>query len=161
MGTTLATLAPPRGAKKNRKRLGRGPGSGLGVTAGKGEKGQKARAGGFIRVGFEGGQMPLQRRLPKRGFKNPFRVQYSPVNLGDLASRFRAGELVDAETLKARGLVPRRALQIKILANGELSHALVVRVQAFSSAAAERIAAAGGSAEVVSAAKRARSTADA
>ena len=143
MGTTLSTLAPPPGAKHRKKRKGRGPGSGNGTTAGKGTKGQEARSGPDIRPGFEGGQMPLQRRLPKRGFHNPFRVEYAPVNVSSLANSFAAGETVGPEEIKAKGLVPNRTKHIKVLANGEITHALTVRAHGFSKSAAEKIQAAG------------------
>lgn len=149
MGTTLATLSPPAGARHKRKRIGRGPGSGNGRTAGHGEKGQKARSGGGIRVGFEGGQMPLQRRLPKRGFKNRFRVEYTPVNLGQLAAVFGAGEQVDANALKSKGMIPRKALRFKVLATGDLPHALNIIAQGASKSAAEKVTAAGGTLEIV------------
>jgi len=148
MGTTLATLQPPAGAKHRRKRLGRGYGSGHGTTAGRGQKGQTARSGAPKGPGFEGGQMPLQRRLPKRGFKNPFRVAYAACNVGDLARLFQAGEVVDLAGLKTRGLVPRRAERWKLLAEGELGHALVVQAQACSAAALAKVAAAGGTVEL-------------
>ena len=156
MGTTLSTLSPPPGAKHRKKRLGRGPGSGKGTTAGKGTKGQESRSGPDIRPGFEGGQMPLQRRLPKRGFVSPFRVANEPVNLRDLATAFAAGEQVGPEELIAKGLAPRKAKRIKILANGELPHALNVKAHAFSASAIEKIKAAGGTAEVIPMAKKGR-----
>jgi large subunit ribosomal protein L15 len=149
MGTTLSNLAPPRGAKRKRKRLGRGPGSGRGTTAGKGQKGQKSRSGVTLGRGFEGGQMPLQRRLPKIGFKNPFRVEYAAVNVGRIATAFAAGETVDPAALKQKGLAPRSAKLVKVLGNGEIAHALTIRAHAFSSTALEKIQAAGGAAEVV------------
>ena len=156
MGTTLSTLSPPPGAKHRKKRLGRGPGSGWGTTAGKGTKGQESRSGPDIHIWFEGGQMPLQRRLPKRGFVSPFRVVNSPVNLRDLAEAFAAGEQVGPEELIAKGLVPRKAKRIKVLGNGEITHALNVKAHAFSASAAEKIKAAGGTTEVVPVAKKGR-----
>lgn len=149
MGTKLSNLRPPRGAKKNRKRLGRGPGSGQGTTAGKGQKGQKSRSGVTLGRAFEGGQMPLVRRLPKKGFKNLFRVEYAPVNLSAIAERFSAGEVVDVQALKGKGLAPRSAERVKVLGDGQLGVALTVRAHAFSRSAMEKIVAAGGTAEVV------------
>ena len=147
MGTTLHTLSPVPGANRGKKRLGRGIGSRTGKTSGKGVKGQKARTGhhGAI-IGFEGGQMPMQRRLPKRGFKNAFRVEYYPVNVGALERI--GGELVDRETLVAAGLMPRKAKLFKVLGEGELSRKLTVRAHAFSATAKEKITKAGGTAEL-------------
>lgn len=149
MGTTLNTLSPNRGATKTKKRLGRGVGSRTGKTAGKGMKGQKARAGhhGPI-IGFEGGQMPMQRRLPKRGFTNPFRVEAYPINLGMLDKTFAAGT-IDVDAMKARGLVPKTAKTVKVLGNGELSKKLIVKAHRFSESALAKLAAAGGSGEVI------------
>ena len=149
MGTTLSTLAPPRGAKHAQKRVGRGPGSGQGTTAGRGQKGQGSRSGGVKGKGFEGGQMPLQRRLPKRGFKNPFRVEYVAVNVGELSAGFTPGEVVDPEAMRTRGMAPRRAGLLKILGEGELKHSLTVKAHAFSKSAVEKIQAAGGTVEVL------------
>ncbi|MCA9671263.1 MAG: 50S ribosomal protein L15 [Myxococcales bacterium] len=149
MGTTLATLAPPKGAKHKRKRKGRGPGSGNGTTAGKGQKGQKSRSGGKTTVGFEGGQMPLQRRVPKRGFKNPFRIDYYAINVGRIAEVFKAGESVTPETLSDRGLVPRSSKLIKILGEGDVGHALDVQAHSFSASAKSKLEAAGGKAAVI------------
>lgn len=149
MGTTLTTLAPPQGAKHRPKRLGRGGGSGTGTTAGRGEKGQGSRSGGKKGAGFEGGQMPLQRRLPKRGFKNPFRAEFTPVNLNALDSVFAVGDLVEPDTLKGRGLVPKKTTLIKVLGDGELKAALTIKAHAFSKSALEKIAAAGGTAVVI------------
>ena len=148
MGTTLSTLKPPAGARRKRKRVGRGPGSGLGKTSGRGHKGQKARSGGSIRRGFEGGQMPLQRRLPKRGFKNIFRVQVDGVNLDVLDRVFEAGE-VDPAQMRAKGVVPRKAMVIKVLGRGELSKALTVKAHRFSQTARDKIEAAGGTVHVL------------
>jgi large subunit ribosomal protein L15 len=149
MGTTLHTLKGPKGASRNRKRIGRGHGSGHGETAGKGSKGQKARSGHHgARLGFEGGQMPLQRRLPKRGFKNPFRKDVVVVNVGALEERFLDG-MVDPERLREAGMVPRSAKLVKILAEGDLTHALTVRAHLFSKAAQEKITKAGGQFEVI------------
>jgi large subunit ribosomal protein L15 len=151
MGTTLDTLKGPKGATRKRKRIGRGHGSGHGETAGKGSKGQKARAGHHgARKGFEGGQMPLQRRLPKRGFKNPFRREVVVVNVGALSERFPGGT-VDPERLREAGMVPRTAELVKVLAQGDLTHALTVRAHLFSKAAREKITKAGGQAEEIAA----------
>ena len=147
MGTTLSDLCGPIGAKKERKRVGRGPGSGKGTTAGRGQKGQRSRSGGKMGAWFEGGQMPLQRRLPKRGFHNRFRVAYTPVNLKRLGELFQANDIVDIEVLKLRGVVPRRSLRWKILASGELSTPLVIKADACSAAARGKIEAAGGRVE--------------
>src|SRR6266545_2083086 len=150
MGTTLHTLSPNPGATKKKKRLGRGPGSRTGKTAGKGTKGQKARTGHHgARIGFEGGQMPMQRRLPKRGFKNPFREQAYPINVGMLERYFQAGGLVDLEALHGVGLVPKRAQIVKILAGGEITAKLTVKAHRFSKSAVAKLEAAGGSAEVL------------
>jgi len=145
----LDSMKPAPGSRTKRKRVGRGPGSGLGKTSGKGHKGALARSGGNNSPGFEGGQMPLARRLPKFGFKNPFRVSYQVVNIGELAARFEAGDVVDQETLQARGLAIR-ALPVKVLGSGTLDRALTVRVDAFSASAKAAIEAAGGSAATLS-----------
>lgn len=162
MGTTLHTLAPNPGATKKKKRIGRGPGSGTGKTSGKGMKGQKARAGSHgARVGFEGGQMPMQRRLPKRGFKNPFREEAYPINLGMLAEHFQGGGVVDLDALRGAGLVPKRARIVKILGTGEVKASLQVKAHRFSKSAVAKLEAAGGSAEVVAVEKKGReATAD-
>ncbi|MGE0680481.1 MAG: 50S ribosomal protein L15 [Candidatus Binatia bacterium] len=143
----LSSLHPAVGAKKARKRLGRGPGSGLGKTSGKGHKGKGARSGGNTPPGYEGGQMPLSRRLPKRGFRNPFRKEYEIVNLGNL-EKFSAGTIIDVSTLQNSGLVHGKK-KIKVLADGELTKMLTVKAHAFSEKAREMIVALGGSAEVV------------
>ena len=143
----LSDLRPAPGSHQKKTRRGRGLGSGLGKTAGRGHKGQKARAGGRIRPGFEGGQMPLQRRLPKRGFKNPFRVEYEVVNVQSL-NQFEADTVVTVTLLKKHRLV-RRNLPVKILGDGVLDRALVVQANAFSKSAKEKIEAASGRAEVV------------
>ncbi len=140
----LGALKPPAGAVKKRKRIGRGDGSGHGGTAGKGAKGQNARSGGGVRTGFEGGQMPLARRLPKRGFRNHFRKEYAVVNVGQL-DRFPQGTLVDEEAILKSGLVKRRRAGIKILGKGSLDRPLTVKVSGISAAAREKITAAGGS----------------
>src|SRR5262245_6607139 len=144
----LSTLSPAPGSRKTRKRVGRGPGSGIGKTSGRGHKGKGARSGGNTAPGFEGGQMPLQRRLPKRGFHNLFRREYEIVNLARLEACFDGGAVVDAEALAARGLV-RAGKPVKVLGAGELHKALTVKAHAFSESAKARIAAAGGSAEVI------------
>jgi large subunit ribosomal protein L15 len=144
----LDSMKPAPGSRTKRKRLGRGPGSGLGKTSGKGHKGLLARSGGTNSPGFEGGQMPLARRLPKFGFKNFNRVAYQVVNLGDLAARFEADEVVDHETLKARGLANRN-LPVKILGKGTLDRVLIVRVDAFSASAKAAIEQAGGRADTL------------
>jgi len=150
MGTTLHTLAPNPGATKKKKRIGRGPGSGTGKTAGKGMKGQRARTGHHgARIGFEGGQMPMQRRLPKRGFHNPFREEAYPINLGMLERYFQAGGLVDLDALRGVGLVPKGARIVKILGGGELTAKLTVKAHRFSKSAVAKLESLGGSAEVI------------
>ncbi len=144
----LSQLRPAPGAVKKRKRLGRGPGSGHGKTAGKGHKGRLSRSGGNVMPGYEGGQMPLQRRLPKRGFRNPFRTEYVVINLGRLES-FPTEATVDLDALRAAGMIQGREKRVKVLAEGELTKPLSVRVHAFSQRAKEKIVALGGSAEVV------------
>ncbi len=145
----LHELSPAAGSTKERKRIGRGAGSGQGKTAGKGHKGQKARAGRGMRAGFEGGQMPLQRRLPKRGFNNIFRKEIVAVNVADLNARFEDGAVVDVESLMQAGLVKNSFDGIKILGNGELTKKLTVKADAFSESAKQKIEAAGGNAEVI------------
>ena len=144
----LFELSPAVGSVKDVKRVGRGHGSGNGKTAGKGHKGQNARSGGGVRPGFEGGQMPMTRRIPKRGFNNIFAVKYSTVNVSDL-DKFVDGTVVDAELLAASGLIKKTANGVKILGNGELSKNLTVKAQAFSASAKEKIEKAGGKAEVM------------
>lgn len=145
----LHELTPAPGSRHSKKRLGRGVGSGMGKTSTRGHKGQWARSGGGVRPGFEGGQMPLFRRLPKRGFSNaPFKKEYSIVNLAQL-ERFAAGTVVTPELLKENRIVRKMKDGIKILGEGDLQVALTVRAHAFSGAAAEKIAAAGGSVEVI------------
>ncbi len=144
----LSNLQPAPGSTKNRKRIGRGPGSGTGKTSGKGHKGQNARSGGGVKPGFEGGQMPLQRRLPKRGFTSLNKKVYSLVNLRDLDS-FEAGAVVGIEDFGKAGLINGVKDGVKILADGELSKALTVQAHKFSKSAAEKIEAAGGKAEVL------------
>jgi large subunit ribosomal protein L15 len=143
----LHDLKPNPGARPRRKRVGRGIGSGLGKTSGRGQKGQKARSGGGVRPGFEGGQMPLVRRLPKRGFKNPFRVEYEVVNVGQL-NRFEPGTEVTPDLLREHRLVRRKG-PVKILGEGELDRPLVVKAAAFSESAVAKIRAASGRAEVI------------
>jgi len=144
----LNELKPPEGARKKRKRIGRGEGSGHGGTSTKGHKGYKARSGGSVSPGYEGGQMPLQRRLPKRGFKNPFRKEYNIINVRDLA-RFPAGTVVDIAALKASGLVKRDYWGVKVLGEGTLAQSLTVQAHHYSLAAKNKIEAAGGKAEVI------------
>ena len=141
-------LAPAEGSRKKRKRVGRGQGSGHGGTAGRGHKGQKSRSGGGPRPGFEGGQMPLQRRLPKRGFVNIFRKQFSIINIKDL-DRFEANSNLDTEALKEAGLVKKMKDGIKLLGNGDISHPLVIKVHKASKTAKEKIEAAGGKVELI------------
>lgn len=145
----LHELAPNPGAKQSRKRLGRGIGSGLGKTSGKGHKGQNARAGGGVRPGFEGGQMPLMRRLPKRGFSNePFRTRYEVVNLGAL-DRFEAGTVVTPELLEETRVCKNATKGVKVLGTGDITKALTVRVHQISESAKQKIEAAGGKVEVL------------
>ena len=144
----LFELSPADGSVKDVKRIGRGHGSSNGKTAGKGHKGQNARSGGGVRPGFEGGQMPMTRRIPKRGFNNIFATKYSTVNVSDL-DKFVDGTVVDAELLAASGLVKNTANGVKILGNGELTKNLTVKASAFSASAKEKIEKAGGKAEVM------------
>ena len=144
----LHELSPAEGSKKGSKRIGRGHGSGWGKTAGKGHKGQKARSGGSIRPGFEGGQMPLQRRIPKRGFNNIFAKKIVSVNVGSLEV-FEDGAEVTAQALIEKGIVKNACDGIKVLGNGTLTKKLTVKVAAFSESAKQKIEAAGGKAEVV------------
>lgn len=144
----LHELKPAEGAKKAPKRVGRGTGSGLGRNAGKGEKGQKSRSGGGVRPGFEGGQMPLYRRLPKRGFKNIFAKEFSEINV-DRLNIFEDGTVVTPELLFERGVVGKAKDGVKVLGNGELQKKLTVKATKFSKTAAEKIEAAGGKAEVI------------
>lgn len=144
----LNELSPAAGSVKTAKRVGRGAGSGTGKTAGKGHKGQKARSGGGVRPGFEGGQMPLARRIPKRGFNNIFGTTYATVNVGDLSKKFEDGAAVDEAAIVAAGLVKKTLDGIKVLGDGEITKKLTVTVTAFSGSAKQKIAAAGGKAEV-------------
>lgn len=144
----LHELKPAEGTNKKQKRIGRGTASGQGKSAGKGQKGQNSRSGGGVRLGFEGGQMPLYRRLPKVGFTNIFRKEFAVVNVSDL-ERFENGALVTIEVLKETGLVKDAKNGVKILGTGELTKGLTVQVNKFSKSAAEKIAAAGGKVEVI------------
>lgn len=144
----LHELSPAVGSKKESKRIGRGHGSGWGKTAGKGHKGQKARSGGSIRPGFEGGQMPLQRRVPKRGFNNIFAQKIAIVNLGAL-NVFEDGSVVDAAALINAGIIKKELDGVKVLSNGKLSKKLTVKASAFSETAKQKIEEAGGKAEVI------------
>jgi len=145
----LSNLKPPKGMKHPKKRIGRGQGSGNGKTAGRGHKGAKSRSGFKFKRGFEGGQMPLHRRVPKRGFHNPFRVEYEVVNLDALMAKFDAGTVVTPELLREHGLVPGGKSPIKILARGDVGKKLTVRAHKFSGKASEKLKAAGGNAEVI------------
>jgi large subunit ribosomal protein L15 len=145
----LSNLKPAEGSKHPKKRVGRGQGSGQGVQAGRGHKGAKSRSGFKFKRGFEGGQMPLHRRIPKRGFHNPFRTEYAVVNLDLLADRFDDNTVVTPELLRERGLVHGTRQPIKVLARGDIAKKLTVRAHKFSGKAAEKIAAAGGAAEVL------------
>jgi large subunit ribosomal protein L15 len=144
----LSNLKPAKGSTSSRKRVGRGPGSGLGKTSGRGEKGQKSRSGFSHRDGFEGGQMPLHRRVPKRGFHNHFRKEYTEVNLESLEI-FDVGTIVTPDVLLERGMIKKIRNGVKILAKGDLTKALTVRAHRFSAKAQERIAGLGGKAEVL------------
>lgn len=144
----LFELTPSVGSTKDSKRKGRGHGSGNGKTAGRGHKGQNARSGGGVRVGFEGGQMPIYRRLPKRGFTNIFAKQYAEVKIADL-NKFEDGAVVDAQALKDAGIISKTLDGIKVLGNGEISKKVTVKASKFTSAAKEKIEAAGGKAEVM------------
>lgn len=148
MSVHVGTLKPPKGAHKRSKRIGFGMGSGHGKTATRGSKGQKSRSGSSIRPGFEGGQMPLQRRLPKRGFTNIFKKRYAIVNLADLEV-FAAGDKVNPETLCEKGIVKKLGDGLKILGTGELKSPLAVSAHLFSKSALEKIQQAGGTAEVL------------
>jgi large subunit ribosomal protein L15 len=145
----LSDLKPAHGAKQVRKRVGRGPGSGNGKTAGRGHKGAQSRSGYSFKRGFEGGQMPLHRRVPKRGFNNIFRVEYAVVNLDQLEAGFDAGATVSPDTLREAGLLHGKKALIKVLGRGEITKALTVQAHKFSGKAAEKLAAAGGKAEAI------------
>ena len=145
----LHELRPSEGAFKTSKRLGRGTGSGLGKTSGKGHKGQNARSGGGVRPGFEGGQLPLFRRLPKRGFSNAmFKVEYATINVSDL-EKFEEGAVVTPELLKEMGILKKQLAGVKVLGDGELTKKLTVKANKFSKSAIEKIEAIGGKAEVI------------
>ena len=144
----LSNLKPADRSKQKRKRIGRGHGSGQGTQAGRGHKGAKSRSGFKFKRGFEGGQMPLHRRVPKRGFHNPFREEFEVVNLDTLAERFDSGVDVTPEILRERGLIGREG-RVKVLARGDITKALTVHAHKFSGKAAEKIAAAGGTARVI------------
>ncbi len=148
MAVNLSSLKPPRGSRHRKVRVGRGMGSKLGKTAGRGNKGQKSRKGYSRRPGFEGGQMPLHRRVPKRGFRNPFHRDVAVVNV-EMLNAFAAGETVTPESLIARGLVRRERAAVKILGDGILKVPLTVQAHAFSKSAQEKITAAGGTVEVL------------
>src|SRR6188474_131964 len=136
---SLSDLKPPRGMKHPKKRIGRGQGSGNGKTAGRGHKGAKSRSGFKFKRGFEGGQMPLHRRVPKRGFHNPFRVEYDVVNLDTLAGRFESGAVVTPDAMRELGLVPQGKRPVKVLARGDIGKPLTVQAHKFSGTAAEKI----------------------
>jgi large subunit ribosomal protein L15 len=155
----LGTLKPAPGSTKKRKRVGRGDGSGHGKTSGRGHKGQGARSGGNVPPGFEGGQMPLRRRVPKRGFHNPFRQVSVVVNLGQLEI-FESGSEVTPEILLERRLIRRKGEPVKILADGSLTKPLTVKAHAFSSKAKEKIEALGGKAELIQKGDRQQAAAD-
>jgi large subunit ribosomal protein L15 len=145
----LNKLSPNPGSTKRRKRIGRGPGSGLGKTSGKGQKGQLSRSGGKIPASFEGGQMPIARRLPKRGFHNKWAKHISEVNVGQLATAFEAGSGVDGQALLDLGLVNKVQDGVKLLGNGDIGHALTVKVHKISKGAQAKVEAAGGTVELL------------
>ena len=145
----LSNLKPSQGSKHSKKRVGRGHGSGQGTQAGRGHKGAQSRSGYSFKRGFEGGQMPLHRRVPKRGFHNPFRVEYAVVNLDSLAAKFDAGTVVTPELLREHGMVAGGKAPIKILARGDITKKLTVRAHKFSGKASEKLQAAGGNAELI------------
>jgi large subunit ribosomal protein L15 len=146
----LSNLKPAERSKFSKKRIGRGQGSGTGTQAGRGHKGAQSRSGWKFKRGFEGGQMPLHRRIPKRGFHNPFRIEYAVVNLDTLGDRFDAGTVVTPELLRERGVVRTSRQPVKILGRGDIAKKLTVRAHKFSGKAAEKISAAGGAIEVLS-----------
>lgn len=153
---SLNNLRPPKGAKQSGFRVGRGQGSGNGKTAGRGHKGAQSRSGWKTKRGFEGGQMPLHRRIPKRGFHNPFRTEFAVVNLDVLAKEFSAGTVVTPELMREHGLLRGATRPVKVLGRGDIGIALTVHADKFSGQAAEKIAAAGGQVEVVAKAAPAR-----
>jgi large subunit ribosomal protein L15 len=144
----LNELSPPKGSRKSRKRLGRGVGSGTGKTAGRGTKGHNSRSGGGVRPGFEGGQMPIHRRLPKTGFTNIFKKNIATVNIRDL-SEFETGSIIDSAMLIRRGLIKGRNDGIKLLGNGDIKYPLTIRLDYMSKGAREKIEAVGGKVEVL------------
>ncbi|MBN2717132.1 MAG: 50S ribosomal protein L15 [Deltaproteobacteria bacterium] len=148
MNDILSRLAPPEGSRKKKKRVGRGPGSGWGKTAGKGMNGQKARSGGSVARGFEGGQMPLQRRMPKRGFTNIFKKEIVEINV-ELLEVFENGEVVDVEALGKKGLISKVSDGVKVLGKGELTKKLTVRLHNASAGALDKIQKAGGTFEQI------------
>ena len=151
MTLSLNNLKPAKGSTHKKKRVGRGPGSGLGKTAGRGEKGQKSRSGYSRKLGFEGGQMPLHRRLPKRGFTNVFKKRWLEVSIGALDRHFKADEEVTPELLHERGIIKKAKYDVVVLGNGELSKALRISAHRFTKSAREKIEKAGGAASVISA----------
>jgi large subunit ribosomal protein L15 len=146
---SLNNLKPAAGSKHSKKRVGRGPGSGNGKTAGRGYKGAQSRSGYSYKRGFEGGQMPLHRRVPKRGFTNIFRTEYDVVNLDQLEARFEAGATVTPDALREAGLIRDRRARIKVLGRGDVTKALTVQAHKFSGSAAQKLAGAGGKAEAI------------
>jgi large subunit ribosomal protein L15 len=146
---SLHNLRKPKGSTHSKKRVGRGQGSGNGKTAGRGHKGAQSRSGYHFKRGFEGGQMPLHRRVPKRGFNNPTRVEYDVVNLDVLGEKFVAGTVITPESLRTAGVLPRGRRPVKVLGRGDLKVALTVHAHKFSGTAAEKIAAAGGQVEAL------------
>jgi large subunit ribosomal protein L15 len=150
MASILSNLHPPAGAVKTPIRKGRGVGSGIGKTSGKGQKGQKARhPGNFGKLGFQGGQTPIQRRLPKRGFRNPFPTAVAAINIGALSKAFEAGSTIDLDILKSMRLADRTADRLKVLGDGELTHKLTLRVHGISAGARAKVEAAGGTIELL------------
>jgi large subunit ribosomal protein L15 len=145
----LSNLKPSERSKFPKKRVGRGHGTGQGTQAGRGHKGAQSRSGYKKKRGFEGGQMPLHRRVPKRGFHNPFRIEYAVVNLDTLVERFESGAVITPEELRTRGIIRNARQPIKVLARGDISTKLTVKAHKFSGKAAEKIAAAGGSTEIL------------
>jgi large subunit ribosomal protein L15 len=159
MTMDLSKLKPAAGSTHSKKRVGRGHGTGQGTQAGRGHKGAQSRSGYSFKRGFEGGQMPLHRRVPKRGFHNPFRIEYSVVNLDALAEQFDAGTVVTPELMREKGLVHGKRAPIKVLARGDVSKALTVHAHKFSGKAAEKLAAAGGTVQVLEASAGKKSSA--
>jgi len=149
MEKILSSLRNNPGEKHKKKRVGRGPGSGWGKTCGKGHKGQNSRSGGGVPASFEGGQMPLIRRLPKRGFKNPFSKEYNIVNLSILDKKFNDGEVVEMKTLVEKGIIKKILDGVKVLGNGEITKKLIFKVDKVSNSAKEKIQKAGGTIEII------------